>query len=62
MELSFDGRKRDIDDAEVELKNELRSNDETKGQSQARGGCCTGIGRGRSFGGARSFGHDRPSR
>jgi hypothetical protein len=62
VQLALDGRKRHVDDAEIELQNELRSDYQPKGQTQARERRCAGISRLRTGGGARFVGHDRRCR
>src|SRR5271168_409176 len=59
VQLALDGRKCDIDDAEVELENELRSDHEPKGQTQVREWRCGCIRRLRRVGSARFVDHDR---
>ena len=62
VQLTLDGRKRDVDDAEVELKDELGSDYETKGQTQARDRRCAGVSGLMRGGGARCVGYDLPCR
>src|SRR5271156_6406436 len=57
VQLARDGRKRHVDDAEVKLENELRSDDKPKSQPYAKDRRCTGVRGLCGCGIVRSFGH-----